>query len=173
MRKRKKRTPAGELAPSAERQAQGTVERVPLPIADDAGRPARPYRAVDTLTAMLRKGTITPAMHQAGEDFHVLFRAAQLETLRAADISRLPDGKHELPITLRQAEARKEVWRALRTVGGIASPAGSCLWHVVGSAQTVKEWALHHGWNGRTLSPEAASGILIGALGALQAYFGL
>lgn len=122
---------------------------------------------------MLRKGTITAAMHQAGEDFHLLFMAAQLEPLRAADLARMPDGVRDLPISLRQAEARKKVWRALRTVGGVSSPAGSCLWHVVGCAATVKEWALHRGWNERPLSPEAASGILIGALGALQAYFGL
>lgn len=173
MRKRKARTPPDELAPSAERSAQGLIERLPQPIADDAGRPARPYRAVDTLTAMLRKGTITPAMHQAGEDFHALFTTAQLETLRAADLSRLPEGMRELNITLRQAEARKQVWRILKTLGGVASPAGSCVWHVVGGAATLKEWALHHGWNGRALSPEAASGVLIGALGALQAQFGL
>ena len=173
MRKRKPRTPSDEFAPSAERSAQGLIERLPKPIADEAGRPARPYRAVDTLTAMLRKGTITPAMHQAGEDFHALFMTAQLETLRAADLSRLPEGMRELNITLRQAEARKQVWRILKTLGGIASPAGSCVWHVVGGAATLKEWALHHGWNGRVLSPEAASGVLIGALGALQAQFGL
>lgn len=173
MKKRKTRTRPDELAPSAERMAQGAVERIAQPIADEAGRPAQPYWAVDTLVAMLRRGTITPAMRQAGEDFHALFIAAQLEPLRAADLNRMPDGKHELSLTLRQAEARKEVWRALKAVGGAASPAGSCLWHVVGSLATVKEWALHRGWNGRPLSPEAASGILIGALGALQAYFGL
>jgi len=173
MRKRKARTQADEQAPSVERAAHGLVERLPQPIADEAGRPARPYRAVDTLTAMLRKGTITPAMHQAGEDFHALFMTAQLETLRAADLHRLPDGMRELTITLRQAEARKQVWAVLKTLGGVASPAGSCLWHVVGSAVTLKEWALHHGWNGRPLSPEAASGVLVGALGALQALFGL
>ena len=88
MRKRKARTPADELAPSAERLAQGLIERLLQPIADEAGRPARPYRAVDTLTAMLRKGSITPEMHQAGEDFHALFMTAQLETLRAADLHR-------------------------------------------------------------------------------------
>src|ERR1700733_15194728 len=99
MRKRKTRTLPGELAPSAERLAQGTVERLPQAIADEAGRPARPYRAVDTLTAMLRKGSITPAMHQAGEDFHALFMTAQLEQLRAFDINRMPDGIRELPIT--------------------------------------------------------------------------
>ena len=122
---------------------------------------------------MLSKGTITPAMRQAGEDFHTLFMTAQLETLRAADLTRLSDGIRDLPLTLRQAEARKEIWRILKTVGGIASPAGSCLWHVVGSTATLKEWALHRGWNGRALSQEAASGVLIGALGALQAQFGL
>jgi hypothetical protein len=172
MRKRKARTPRDELAPSVERFAHGTVERLKQPIADEAGRPVRPYRAVDTLTAMLRKGTITPAMHQAGEDFHALFMTAQLEPLRAADLNRLPDGIRDLPMSLRQAEARKEIWRIVKTLGGVASPAGSCLWHVVGAAATLKEWALHHGWNGRALSPEAASGVLIGALGALQARFG-
>ena len=65
------------------------------------------------------------------------------------------------------------MWCALTKLGGATSPAGSCVWHVVGSAATLKEWALHHGWNGRVLSPEAASGVLIGALGALQAQFGL
>ena len=173
MRKRKTRTETDELAPSAERLARGIVERLPQAIADEAGRPARPYRAVDTLTAMLRKGSITSEMRQAGEDFHALFMTAQLETLRAADLHRQPNGTHELNITLRQAEARKQIWRILKTLGGIASPAGSCTWHVIGSAMTVKEWALHHGWNGRVLSPEAASGVLIGALGALQAHFGL
>lgn len=173
MKRRKARTAPDALAPSPERRARGTVERLPQAIADEAGQPARPYRAVDTLTAMLRKGTITPAMHQAGEDFHALFMTAQLETLRAADLNRMPDGVRNLPLTLRQAESRKEIWHILKTVGGIASPAGSCLWHVVGSAATLKEWALHHGWNGRTLSQEAASGVLIGVLGALQAHFGL
>jgi hypothetical protein len=173
MRRRKARTSRDESAPSAERLAQGLVERLPQPIADEAGRPARPFRAVDTLGAMLRKGTITPAMHQAGEAFHALFIAAQLEPLHAMDLNRLPDGVRELPLSLRQAEARKEIWRIVKTVGGVASPAGSCLWHVVGGAATVKEWALHHGWNGRALSQEAAAGVLVGALGALQAHFGL
>jgi hypothetical protein len=174
MRKRKLRTEAADpFAPTPERRTHGIVERVPQAIADEAGRPARPYRAPDTLAVMLRKGSITSGMHQAGEDFHALFMTAQLETLHAVDLQRLPDGINELPLSLRQSEARKEIWRILKTLGGMASPAGSCLWHVVGGATTVKEWALHYAWNGRTLSQEAASGVLIGALGALQAYLGL
>lgn len=173
MKKRKARIPGDDLAPSAERRAHGLIERLPQAIADDDGRPARPFRAVDTLGTMLRKGTITPAMHQAGEIFHELFMTAQLEPLRAADITRLPDGLCDVPLSLRQDAARKEVWRALKLLGGIGSPAGSCLWHIVGGAVTVKEWALHYGWNHRQLSQEVASGILIGVLGVLQAHFGL
>jgi hypothetical protein len=161
------------LAPTAERRAHDVIERLPHAIADEDGRPARPFRVVDTLGAMLRKSTITPEMHQAAEDFHALFVTAQLDGLRVPDLRRLPQGRHELPITLAQAEARKRVWLALKTLGGLTAPAGSCVWHVVGCEWTVKDWALREGWNGRSLSQEAASGILIGALGVLQAHFGL
>jgi hypothetical protein len=39
--------------------------------------------------------------------------------------------------------------------------------------RSLKEWALEQGWNGRRVSQEAASGILIAALGALEAHFGI
>ena len=162
-----------EISPTPERRTQSVVERAARVIADEEGRVSRPYRALDSLTVMLRKGSITPAMHQAGEDFHTLFITAQLQTLRAADLLRLPDGVREVSLTMAQAEARKNVWHVLQTVGGMASPAGSCLWHVVGCEWTLKDWALREGWNGRNPSQETASGILIGALSAVQAYFGL
>jgi len=44
---------------------------------------------------------------------------------------------------------------------------------VLGCGWTLKAWSLRAGWNGRALSPETASGILIGALGTLQAFYGL
>ena len=69
--------------------------------------------------------------------------------------------------------AREHVWRALVAVGGPGSPAGSCLWHVVGWERSLKEWALEQGWNGRRVSQEAASGILIAALGILEAHYRL
>jgi len=37
----------------------------------------------------------------------------------------------------------------------------------------VREWAERQGWGGRAVSPETAAGILVGALGTLQAHFGL
>ncbi|HXP29724.1 MAG TPA: hypothetical protein VN832_01450 [Stellaceae bacterium] len=162
--------PAG---PTPERLAHGLIERAPHAIADEAGRPARPYRAVDTLGLMLRKNTITASMRQAGDDFHALFVIAQLDPLRAPDLRRVPQGVHELPFALRQEEARKRIWRSLQALGGIGSPAGSCVWHVVGCAWSLKEWALRAGWGGRGISQEAASGVLVGALGVLEAQYGL
>jgi len=152
------------------------VERPERPIADAAGRAARPYRAVDTLAIMQRRGSITAPMRQAGEDFRARFAVAQLDPLRAVDLSHLrlgeraPNGDRDGP-GLRIEAARTAVWRAIQAVGGLGSPAGSCLWHVLGWEQSVKEWALEQGWSGRRVSQEAAAGILIAALGALESHY--
>jgi len=179
---RRSRGPVGEnvaVAPTAERRKQGIVERLERPIADDAGHLARPYRAVDTLAAMERRGSITAGMRQAGEDFRARFATAHLDPLRAPDWSRLRVGGSSSNFRtadepdLRIEGARDAVWRAILAVGGIGSPAGSCIWHVVGWERSLKEWALERGWSGRRVSQEAASGILIAALGALAAHFGI
>ncbi len=162
-----------ESGPTAERWRRGDVERPEQSMADEEGRPARPFRVVDTLLAMQRRRSITPAMRQAGEDFRALFATAALDSLRVPDLARVPQGLREVPLTLRQAEARKKVWQALQALGGMASPAGSCVWHVIGCEWSLKEWALREGWGGRPLGQETAAGILIGALGVLQSHYGL
>ena len=43
---------------------------------------------------------------------------------------------------------------------------------MIGWQLPVKEWALGQGWSGRRVSQEAASGILIAALGALESHLG-
>ena len=168
--------PGAGPIPSKERLQHGSVEPVARPIADETGRPARPYRAVDILTLMERRGTITPSMRQAGEDFRMRFAAAHLDPLHAFDVSRPRDfGRSRRRADddpgLRVEAARQAVWRAVLQVGGIGSPAGSCLWHVVGWECSLKEWALEQGWSGRRVSQEAASGILVAALGALEGHF--
>ena len=170
---RPRKPPRDELGPTPERWRRGGVERLEHSIADEEGRPARPFRGMDTLARMLRRGSINAAMHQAAEDFRAVFAAAQLDGLRSPDLARVPQTLRELEPTARQAEARKRVWQALTALGGIASPAGSCVWHVIGCEWTMREWALREGWGGRPLSPETAAGILIGALGVLQAHYGL
>src|SRR5437870_1913254 len=77
-----------EGGPTPERRSRGIVELVERPIADESGRPSRPYRAVDTLAVMERRGSITGGMRQAGEDFRARFAVAQLDPLRAPDLSR-------------------------------------------------------------------------------------
>jgi hypothetical protein len=159
-----------------ERRQHGVVERLERAIGDAAGLPSRPYRAVDTLAIMQRRGSISGGMRQAGEDFRARFAVAQLDPLRALDLSHLRLGDKSLGREgdapgARIEAARRAVWRAIQAVGGIASPAGSCLWHVLGWEHSVKEWAIEQGWSGRRVSPETASGILVAALGALEAHF--
>jgi Domain of unknown function (DUF6456) len=175
MRRSQKPAVAAEgIGPTEERRRHGPVERLDYAIADEAGRPARPYRGVDSLAQMLRRRTISPAMYQAAEDFRALFHRASLDPLRAPDLARVPGGPHRAAaLSLRQAEARGRVWAALGALGGVASPAGSCVWHVVGCEWSLKSWAVGRGWGGRPLSQEAASGVLVGALGMLQAHFKL
>ena len=167
-----------ESGPTPERRLQGSIERLAHAIGDSAGHPSRPYRAVDTLAIMQRRGSITAGMRQAGEDFRARFATAQLDPLRALDLSHLRSGERgPLPDrdgpALRIEAARTAVWRAIQAVGGIASPAGSCLWHVLGWERSLKEWALQQGWSGRRVSQESASGILIAGLGALESHFGI
>lgn len=167
--------PESTIVPTPERGEHGVIERIERPIADVAGGSARPYRAVDTLAMMERRGSITAAMRQAAEDFRARFASAQLDPLRALDYSRPRDGggvrrKAGEEPGLRVEGARELVWRAVLAVGGLGSPGGSCLWHVVGWECSLKEWALEQGWSGRRVSQEAASGILIAALGALEAH---
>lgn len=166
-----------DLLPTPERRNQGQIEAAERPVPDLLGRLGRPYRAVDTLAAMERRGTITAAMRQAGEDFRARFAIAQLDPLCALDIARIRTGRGSgLRIGdgpgSRIEHAREAVWRAILAVGGLGSAGGSCVWHVLGWERSLKEWALEQGWNGRRVSQEAASGILIAALGTLESHFG-
>lgn len=129
--------------------------------------------ATDTLATMARRGSITREMQLAGEAFADLFRLAQLDPLGAVDLARPrvaggPQRFHRAAPGERIERARAAVWQSLLAVGGVGSPAGSCLWHVVGWERSLKEWALEQGWRGRRVSQETASGILIAALGILE-----
>jgi hypothetical protein len=55
---------------------------------------------------------------------------------------------------------------------GLPSPAGSCVWHVVGLQRSVHEWAIRQGWGGRPVRQEQAQGILVATLEMLAMHFG-
>jgi hypothetical protein len=161
--------------PTPERHRHGAIEQLDKPITDTAGTIARPHYAIDTLLAMERRGSITAAMRQAGEDFRRHFAIARLDPLRALDWSQPRQTgavrSHGAETSWRIEKARRFVWQTISAVGGLGSPGGSCLWHVVGWERSLKDWALDQGWGGRRVSPESASGILIAVLGALDAHY--
>src|SRR5579863_1996408 len=49
---------ASDADPTPERRQHGAIERLEQTIGDAEGRPSRPYRAVDTLAIMERRGSI-------------------------------------------------------------------------------------------------------------------
>jgi hypothetical protein len=116
---------------------------------------------------MLRAGAITPEMHDAAQDFQAAFVVANLDPIRAVSLLRVPGAGREPCLNERQIDARRRVHAAMQALGGINSPAGSCVWHVVGLQRSVREWALRQGWNGRSVRQERAQGILVAALGML------
>ena len=134
---------------------------------DPDGRAVYHHRTVDTLGKMLRSGTITQEMHDAAKDLQADFIVANFDPLRALPILRVPGNGREPDLNERQLDARRRVHEALQALGGISSPAGSCVWHVVGLQRSVREWAIRQGWGGRPVRQEQAQGILVAALGVL------
>jgi hypothetical protein len=139
---------------------------------DPDGRIVYHHRTVDTLGKMLRAGTITEEMHDAGKDFQAAFIVANLDPLRAIPILRVPGTGREPELNERQLDARRRVHDVMAALGGISSPAGSCVWHVVGLQRSVREWGIRQGWSGRPVRQEQAQGMLIAALGMLAVHFG-
>ena len=75
-------------------------------------------------------------------------------------------------LTDTQVDARRRVGEALDALGGLGSPAGGCVWHVVGLQRSIREWAMRQGWGGRPVRVEQAQGILVAALGVLARHYG-
>jgi hypothetical protein len=140
---------------------------------DPDGRIVVHHRTVDTLGKMLKAGTITPEMHDAAKDFQAAFIVANLDSLRALPILRVPGTGRAPDLNERQLHARDRVHKALEALGGVSSPAGSCVWHVVGMQRSVREWAMRQGWGGKSVRQEQAQGILVAALGMLAGHSGL
>jgi hypothetical protein len=139
---------------------------------DPEGRIVYYHRTVDTLGKMLRAGTITPEMHDAAKDLQTAFIVANLDPLRSLPILRVRGTGREPELNEHQLHARRRVHKAMQALGGISSPAGSCVWHVVGLQRSVREWAIRQGWGGRPVRQEQAQGILVAALGVLAAHRG-
>ncbi len=140
---------------------------------DDDQKPVDHYRTVDTLALMLRNGSITEAMHDAGQQFSQDFARAFASGVASSRLDGLPAGTTPGQMMIeRNAGAARAVREALEAVGGSGSPAGSALWYVAGLQMSIRDWALRDGWNGKRVEKNEAKGILIAALGVLARYYG-
>ncbi len=138
----------------------------------ETGSPVQHRRAVDTLGLMLAHGSITPQMHEAGCIFRTLFRSAALDGIATTQFVRL-SGVTADTMSGQQLDARRRVAKAVDALGGHDSPAGSCIWFVVGLEMSVREWAARRGWSGRPVPQPIAGGIAVAGLGILAMHFGL
>jgi hypothetical protein len=162
-----------DLAKPSKWRLQHGEFSAPIREADpETGSPVQHRRAVDTLRLMLANGNITPQMHEAGCIFRTLFRSAAIDSMSTSQLIRLP-GSTADRLSNRQMDARRRVLAALDALGGNDSPAGSCVWFVVGLEMSVREWAARRGWSGRPVPQPIAGGIIVAALGILAMHFGL
>ncbi|PWS35977.1 hypothetical protein DFH01_20710 [Falsiroseomonas bella] len=172
-RKAKRATTQDDLSKPSKWRLQHGGFSAPVREADpDTGSPVEHRRAVDTLAMMLANGTITPQMHEAGQIFRTLFRSAALDGIATSQLTRLAGATND-DMPNRQIDARRRVASAIDALGGHDSPAGSCVWFVVGLEFSVREWAQRQGWSGWPVHGPVAQGILVGALGTLAMHFGL
>ena len=142
-------------------------------IADARGGIGAPYRALDWLELMERRGAISPEMRAGGDRYAADFRAAHLDPLRALRIDRPrvehAHGTHAAPAA-QALSARGRIQAAQRALGGPGSPCERAAWHVLGFGRSVAEWCREEGgW----LRQETAKGIVIGALAVLAAHYGM
>ncbi|MBY0329520.1 MAG: hypothetical protein K2X49_02465 [Acetobacteraceae bacterium] len=173
--KRKTKTPKQSVAlgPSKWRLQHGGFGDAVRSADPETGTPIAHRYAMDTLGVMLGNGTITSEMRDAGEMFRKQFRCAALDTLRAMPLIRIPGGRAGDTTTEQQFQARERVAAAIDALGGPGSPAGACVWHVVGLESSITEWARRSGWCGRPIGHAQGQGVLVSALGVLAMHYGL
>jgi hypothetical protein len=159
---RRSRKKALELMPNRE------LEEVRIDDPED-GKPATRHRVVDSLGKLFRSGVISQEMFDIGRDFETNVIVSNLDRLRALPLDRELGTGGPGNFTDLQLMARRRVHKTMALLGGIGSPAGSCVWHVCGMQCSLREWALRQGWNGRPLDQQEARGILLAALGVLAA----
>ena len=155
------------------RQWRSPLELEAVRELDPEGKIVVHHRVVDTLGRMLKAGTITHVMADAGRTFERQFIVAQLDPLRAPDIARIPGNGREPDPDDATLGARRRVHGALQALGGHDGPLGSVAWHVLGCGCSVRDWALRQGWGARRVRQEQAQGMLIAALDLLAGHYGL
>ena len=150
------------------------VERFKRSIPDAHGGIGTPHRAHDTLSVLLRNGTIGDQEHDAGRRFEEDFALARLDPLHASNPGRIP-GRRQMELTDAIMAGRSKVRASMAALGGPNTPIGSATWCILGLGQTLKEWAKNcqFGQGGRSLDERVAKGIFLAALNVLALHYGM
>lgn len=154
-----------------ERMTHGDmIVRDPNAFLDDLGEISQPIRNIDILERWFKNNIITSDMRTAGDEFSRYFRLAHFDPLHAASLDAKIDHKITDSLMTGPKYAIDHVIRTMDRLGGRDTSGGSCVWHVLGLGDTLRQWAHYRGWNGRLVQTgEAATMTLITALGAMAA----
>src|SRR5689334_19061620 len=130
----------------------------PKTVKDTHGAPAQPYRAVDTIETLLRRGTITREMAAAADKFREAFRAAHMDPLRAAEMGRVPGNYAKSRLTHLHGLDASSTRRWMR-LGGEGSLAASAVWARSRARGPVSGWSESMTGLSRT---DRSRGVLLG-----------
>lgn len=153
--------------PTPERLRKHKIEIAQEQIQDANQGIGRPFRIIDVLTLLERRGTITKSMKVAGDRFRDDYDLAALDPLKAADPSRIPGLPSNPDYSRSMMEARDRVWKAFQALGGKGSLLADCMEWVVGRQRSIAGWAFTAGPGSVSMRAEAASGILQAGLDLL------
>lgn len=126
-------------AAEAERTARGGGRA----FTDAEGRPSRPWRVVDTLTAMERAGSITGEERQAGERFRALFEISGRAGASATRIEPRSAGGDQASAIERRVAAGRALAEAARILHA-PGPLHSIVVEVVGLGMSCSAWDRAH-----------------------------
>jgi hypothetical protein len=160
--------PEPNACPTPERALHGEIAREQR-ILDDAGRAASPFRSKTNLLLLQSRGIIDEEQLLAGEVFRQRFFYAQLDPLRALDLTQ-PTSQGARPAIMpseRVMACRDYVWSRLAALGGIDKLPGSCAWNVLGLEKSLQAWTIERALHDRPVGPHEARGILVSVLTVL------
>jgi hypothetical protein len=160
------------VPPPPQRGQHDEIIRSDRQVPDSRGAVGLPWRSVGLLLSLHHKAKITDDELEAAYRFPADFDRAHFDALRVPDIARV---RVQLSCFKKEAktsvyDAGERVMAAVNALGGIASPAGSIAWHVIGADETPRLWCTSR-YTSRRVAENAAQGVLLAALGTLVSYY--
>jgi hypothetical protein len=143
----------------------GGMERAPTRD-EDTGEVRHPYRVKTSIERLRDDGRITDDECKAGLTFRDAFERGRLDPLRASSFERV--GGSSEAVTATVMDARDDVARMLKRLGGWGTPAAQACWWVVGADYSIRQFAQRFTWGtGGSLDQRTAQGLVIAALNVL------